>query len=267
MAPAQEDLIIAREWAQAIADMGCGRVRRVLMIGSRARGTARPDSDTDLVVMVELPANTSPWKSRECSVERDRIRGKLPTSAAKLELTVRTSDQFAEARDVVGSMEWLAATEGVEVYRRPLLRKPIIRRSATQVRHEYAAGWLAHGLHALGAAIAFETSAIIKAGRAPLGAQHAASAAVMRGITALLVHNGVWASKHDGMDGILRRLAEADPISAAEIQARLCSPSVSARAAHAVLVNVVQVLANDREILPRLRSAHQRLSQPVLFLD
>jgi len=267
MAPAPEDLILAHEWAQAIADVGCGRVRRVLMIGSRARGTARSDSDTDLVVMVELPANAPPWRSPECSIERDRIRGQLPTTASKLELTVRTSDQFAEAQDVVGSMEWLAVVEGVEVYRRPLLRKPTVRRSATQVRHEYAAGWLTHALHALGAAIAYETSTVMQAPRAPPGAQHAAQAAVMRAITALLIQNGVWASKHDGIDGILKRLTEADPASAAEVEFHLRSPPVSARTAHAVLVNVLQILARDREILPRLRAAQQRLSQPILFVS
>jgi predicted nucleotidyltransferase len=51
--PATDDVRKASELARRIVAAGRGRVRRVVMIGSRARGTPAKTSDLDLVVIVE----------------------------------------------------------------------------------------------------------------------------------------------------------------------------------------------------------------------
>ena len=53
MSTLHTDLGLARELAKRILTADRPRVRRIILFGSRARGDARPDSDLDLLVVID----------------------------------------------------------------------------------------------------------------------------------------------------------------------------------------------------------------------
>lgn len=139
----------ARPWevvqgvAQQAAAVGGDPVCAVVVIGSHARGTATPASDIDLVLLVDS-AERGPWAPTEAVAEAGRVRAALRQGSLTVDPYVRTIDQFAEARGVIGCPEYLAATEGVVAYVRPLRRRPAVRRSPDLVRCSNVQDWLKH---------------------------------------------------------------------------------------------------------------------------
>ena len=85
--------------------------RRVIVFGSHARGDATPESDWDLLIVMDddAPAERLDW--RGLHEARRGFRGAVDL------IPCRDSD-FRERVDVVGSLPWIAATEGVVVYER-----------------------------------------------------------------------------------------------------------------------------------------------------
>ena len=85
--------------------------RRVILFGSHARGEAAPESDWDLLIVLDddAPAERLDWRALH-----EARRG---FRAAVDIIPCRDSD-FRERVDVVGSLSWIAATEGVVVYER-----------------------------------------------------------------------------------------------------------------------------------------------------
>lgn len=85
--------------------------RRVLLFGSHARDDATPESDWDLLIVLDddAPAERLDW--RALHEARRGFRGAVDL------IPCRDSD-FRERVDVVGSLAWIAATEGVVVYER-----------------------------------------------------------------------------------------------------------------------------------------------------
>ncbi len=85
--------------------------RRVILFGSHARGDAAPESDWDLLIVLDddAPAERLDW--RALHEARRGFRGAVDL------IPCRDSD-FRERVDVVGSLSWIAATEGVVVYER-----------------------------------------------------------------------------------------------------------------------------------------------------
>lgn len=266
MPPTASDITLARDVAAQVVQGGNGRIRRVVMVGSRALGTSKPYSDLDLVVLLELPAGAKPWGMRECAAERERLTSKLTQRSVKVELWVRTTDDFEENRRVECSLEWRADSEGVEVYHRPLDRPAVARRPLSTVRRENVFGWVSHGVSALDAALAMENQAALKAVQVPDQAKRAAHAAVMRAVTALLVRHGIHASKHDGLEVMLAHLSRADPASATRIHALLGGHTSPAQRAHAVLREVVRHLAEDNKMAPLVEGIRRCLAQPAVFL-
>jgi predicted nucleotidyltransferase len=145
----KEDIALATRLAAEIARLGRGRVRRVVMIGSRAHGGARPDSDLDLVVLVELPAGSEPWNGDHFARAGRELQALLGTQPVKPDVRVRTIDRFAEAKEVPGGVEWLAAHEGVVVYDAPVTLPPTVRASRDDVRRELVSAWVHHAIAAL----------------------------------------------------------------------------------------------------------------------
>ncbi|HEX8433011.1 MAG TPA: nucleotidyltransferase domain-containing protein [Longimicrobium sp.] len=264
MSACGEDLERARGLAEQIVATGEGRVRRVVMIGSRALGTARPESDLDLVVLVELAAGAKPWGVTDSRAARARIQKQVPQPPIRTELWVRTVDQYEEARRIECSIEWRVEAEGVEVYARAVDRPAVARRPLAAVRREYVFGWISHALQALDAAVAMENGAALR--NAAPEAARPAHAAVMRAVTALLVVHRIHASKHDGLETMLTRLSVPAPAAVAAIRSHLSGRSWSARRAHAAVQEVVHRLARDKELAPLLAAARRHLSQPLVFL-
>ncbi len=84
---------------------------RVILFGSHARGTADADSDWDLLIVVDddLPAERIGWRALY-----EARRG----FAGPVDLLPCRASVFRERLDVVGSLPWLAARDGVMVYER-----------------------------------------------------------------------------------------------------------------------------------------------------
>ncbi len=83
---------------------------RVILFGSQARADAGPDSDVDLLVVMDVKGN----KSEKC-VE---IRGALGEFLVPLDILITTPEDFAWRKDVVGTIEWPASREGKVLYAR-----------------------------------------------------------------------------------------------------------------------------------------------------
>lgn len=84
---------------------------RVILFGSTARGEAGPDSDIDLLIVVDddMPAERLHWRAL-----REARRG----FAGAVDLVPCRESVFRERADIVGSLPWIASTQGVVVYER-----------------------------------------------------------------------------------------------------------------------------------------------------
>jgi predicted nucleotidyltransferase len=87
------------------------RPERIVLFGSRARGTAGWDSDVDLLVV--MPANGS---KRD---QRLAIRMALHDIHIPKDILVVTPREWDIQRDIPGTLVWPARREGVVLYERP----------------------------------------------------------------------------------------------------------------------------------------------------
>jgi predicted nucleotidyltransferase len=83
---------------------------QVILFGSQARGDAGPDSDVDLLVVMDFKGS-----KLEQSVA---IRGTLRDFPLPMDIIVTSPQDFAWRKDVVGTLEWPAAMEGNVLYAR-----------------------------------------------------------------------------------------------------------------------------------------------------
>jgi len=225
------------------------------MIGSRARGTPHPTSDLDLVVLVEVPRGSRAWGPAENLVERDRIQQAVGVPPITTDLSVRTTDQYHEARHVIGGVEHLVDVEGIDVFSHPLSDPPSIRRSPTQVRLQHTGTWITHAAAVLEEATAREQADSALAPESAARLASAAHASVMRAVTALLVSHQLPSAKRDGIPAMIKQLAAVDPETAAELEAVLRRAGPPFPAASAVLRMVVLRLGSVPGMAPYLNQA------------
>lgn len=83
---------------------------RIILFGSHARGTAGPDSDVDLLIVM-------PVKGSKRQKQLD-IRKALRGIAVPKDIIVTTPEEFAWRKEVVGTIERPAAREGELLYAR-----------------------------------------------------------------------------------------------------------------------------------------------------
>ena len=268
MPPTPADVEAATNIVERIAQAGLGRVRRVVMIGSRALGTAKVGSDLDLVVLVELPAGADPWSPADNQAERNRILRRIGPTPLRTDLWVRTTDRYEEARGVVGGPEFLAESEGVVVYSRVLHRPPVVRCSADQVRRQNVGTWIEHALLAADQAARFENG--LEIGPENRDPQHSpeavARAAIQRAITALLVFHQISSHKRDGIGSMLSHLARLESRVASQLRAGLGNGSATAKLARAVVNVVVHRLMADDGMRPYLNQVLRDMSKPLVLL-
>jgi HEPN domain-containing protein/predicted nucleotidyltransferase len=83
--------------------------RRIILIGSRARGDARPDSDYDVVVEFNTDTATAWQHSRE-------IYGFFPDRDWSLNVIARVAGEIERCADDPGTIDWDIAREGRVLY-------------------------------------------------------------------------------------------------------------------------------------------------------
>jgi predicted nucleotidyltransferase len=262
LAPAVADVRMATALAHRIVAAGRGRVRRVVMIGSRARGTPGKNSDLDLVVIVETPRGARRWGTVEFKRERERLQREVGKPPIATDLTVRSTDRYEEARRVIGGVEHLVDLEGIDLYRAALHRAPQARCSENQVRREHTSGWVQHAADTLDEAIRLKSDRTA-GGNVAARAKRRTDSAIERALNALLVWHGILGTKADGADAFIEKLSAVDPNTAAELRAILTEAPASTRAAHAVLASVIgRLLEYDPLMRASLGPIQQRLPVP-----
>jgi predicted nucleotidyltransferase len=85
--------------------------QRVIVFGSQATGQTHKDSDWDLLIVVDddTPSDRINW--RGIHEVREGIRGAI-------DLIPCRESTFRDRVDIVGSLPWIAAKEGIVVYDR-----------------------------------------------------------------------------------------------------------------------------------------------------
>lgn len=263
--PDFHDVSVARDLAERIADVGMGRVRKVTLLGSRAKGIATASSDFDMMVQVELPRHEKPWTAKETIEERSRIKEALGSLPVKLDLWVRTTDQYYEGRRVIGGFEYFAEVEGVVVYSRPLRRQPIVRRSPDQVRRANVRNWLrdAHKSLRVSAGLSFGDGNDDDDIGDP---SHYAWRCIQRCMTAVLVYYKVHSTKQDGLNVYLDKLKAVNSEISSWYRSVLGPGHQSISVAHTVLVETTQWLAQDPAMLRPLSDLLDELTRPIIFV-
>ncbi len=107
----QEDLKIAQGLKSRLLSTANGRIRRVILYGSRARGTATSDSDFDLLVIERGSVS-----KRE---EMIRLRKALEGIGVPVDVWVMGETEFDETKGVVGGLAYPAHKYGVVLYENP----------------------------------------------------------------------------------------------------------------------------------------------------
>jgi predicted nucleotidyltransferase len=104
------DVNIARGLARRIVDADGRKISRIILLGSRARGDARPDSDYDLLVVAP---GIQPREIRPYSTLLYRA---LAGAGVVAEPFVMSEEEFEETKTVVGGLARPAWKEGVVLY-------------------------------------------------------------------------------------------------------------------------------------------------------
>jgi predicted nucleotidyltransferase len=81
---------------------------RVFLFGSRANGTSAPDSDYDLLLVVQTSDKTIRERMREA---RHVLRGRT----VAVDIFIYTESEFNELKEQFSSIAHTAATEGVQL--------------------------------------------------------------------------------------------------------------------------------------------------------
>lgn len=86
------------------------RPEKIILFGSHARGDSTPESDIDLLVIMEFDGS-----KLDKMVE---LRGALRGINAPMDILLTTPEDFEWRKQIVGTIEWPAFREGKVVYAR-----------------------------------------------------------------------------------------------------------------------------------------------------
>jgi predicted nucleotidyltransferase len=103
-----KDREIAEELKKRLLASDGERIRRVILYGSRAQGSATEDSDFDLLVVEKDPVS-----KRE---EMRRLRQALRDQDYPVDVWVMGEEEFEETREVIGGLAYPAHKYGVVLY-------------------------------------------------------------------------------------------------------------------------------------------------------
>jgi predicted nucleotidyltransferase len=241
MPPSAVDLAIARAVAQRLIAQGKNQIRLIAMIGSRATGHARETSDLDLVTVVELPPDEPRWNGPHADAEKMRLIQAIGPVPVELDLSVRSGEQYEEAREIVGGVEKLVAQEGCIIFSQPFSNAPKRTRTRVAVTTHLVRAWLEasarsialgirasqekvavpsldgwHSVHRYGhVGTALEESGLRITLRRTVsnmrGADHYWRRAVQQALTAVCVLHQIDSSKHDALASVVSSIAKRSP--------------------------------------------------------
>lgn len=104
--PVIQDKMV-RQIRDVLLDTAGGRIKRVLLYGSRAKGTANADSDYDILVVEEVPGSTRD--------EASRLRRVLQHLSMPVDVWVMGEEEFQETKDVIGGLAFPAQKYGLDL--------------------------------------------------------------------------------------------------------------------------------------------------------
>jgi predicted nucleotidyltransferase len=104
----ESDQKTAEELRARLLAYGVGCIRRIILYGSRARGTASPESDFDLLII-----ETDPVPRRE---EMQRLRRAVHDLPYPVDVWVMGEQEFEETKNVIGGLAYPAHKHGVVLY-------------------------------------------------------------------------------------------------------------------------------------------------------
>jgi predicted nucleotidyltransferase len=107
----KRDEEIAQQIGEKILAQDGQRIRRVILYGSRAQGTASADSDFDFLVVERDPAS-----KRD---EMLRLRRALCDIPYPVDIWVMGEQEFQETKNVIGGLAYPAHKYGVVLYENP----------------------------------------------------------------------------------------------------------------------------------------------------
>jgi predicted nucleotidyltransferase len=102
------DRSIVEELKNRILSQDGVRIKKVILFGSRAAGTAGPDSDFDLLVI-----EAGPVSKRDEALRLRRAIGELPYP---VDVWVISEEEFEETKLVVGGLAYPAHKHGLVLY-------------------------------------------------------------------------------------------------------------------------------------------------------
>ena len=106
-----KDRKIAEELKNRLLAHDGERIRRVILYGSRAKGSATDESDFDLLVV-----ENDPVSKRE---EMRRLRQALSDQDYSVDVWIMGEVEFEETKDVIGGLAYPAHKYGVVLYEKP----------------------------------------------------------------------------------------------------------------------------------------------------
>jgi predicted nucleotidyltransferase len=104
----ESDQRTAGELRARLLAHGLGCIRRIILYGSRACGTALPESDFDLLVI-----ETDPVSKRE---EMQHLRRAVQDLPYPVDVWVMGEQEFEETKNVIGGLAYPAHKYGVVLY-------------------------------------------------------------------------------------------------------------------------------------------------------
>ena len=88
------------------------RIIRMLLFGSRAKGSNRPDSDWDILVVIDKRMDfMEKWEII------DAIKIRLARLGIPNDIILKSEEELEESKDNVGEVTYYALREGIEIWR------------------------------------------------------------------------------------------------------------------------------------------------------
>jgi hypothetical protein len=169
----------------------------------------------DLVVIEEPATRGVNWDGKQADREKTRLERALGLPPVPTDITVRSTQQYVDARAVFGGVEWLVDTEGIVLFAAPLVRRIVPRLTNERVRNGLIVAWLEAALQSLArgqtAPIPMQASPIFVAHVGAQGIVLRPSSApaqppdyywhrsIQQSLAAACVFHQVVAAKHDNM--------------------------------------------------------------------